>query len=217
MPGKHVRFDSAAHIPGTPSSPYPYANLYTSTPLTPPSINYHNSPYATSPLPNVPVQIAIHPALDVHERQLIYHVSQPSSSATVSNHPITSILSQSASNPPLPLIQLSCKGLPWAITITPSTGPYVTVFDVLEGLHSSLRLGITSQEYEGAPSSDRPLINAAFEHRWRRESVMDPKVRMKGVKRIDFLKEKGCLLGFECKGWLPSTVCQWRFHTVSSS
>lgn len=67
---------------------------------------------------------------------------------------------------------------------------YVTVWDVLKAIHSSLRTPITPGEYDrlGRGSKYQNRVKKAYEGRYRSSAAYQEE-KMNGVRRVDFLVE----------------------------
>lgn len=100
-------------------------------------------------------------------------------------------LAETATNPPLSTLTITCPRLMWHCTVRPSNGPYVTVFDVLETLHRFLRTNVSKYEYAGLHPDMQRQVTAAYHYRCSRfrHSYERQEERMKGLKRVDFLLE----------------------------
>lgn len=98
---------------------------------------------------------------------------------------------QQASLPPVPFLKISYPGLPWHVTICPSSknAPGVTVGDVLMAIYRSLRANVSKHEFARAPSNaHRAAATNAYNARVMRvHPSMRELERAKGLKRIDFL------------------------------
>ncbi|GLB33833.1 hypothetical protein LshimejAT787_0107170 [Lyophyllum shimeji] len=192
MPGKHVRFDG---IPPTP--PFSYTSSLPSEdgPLTPPPLQHFGSPHAYSPLPSVPSRI--HPVLGATRVPLIhYDLSLPLPSLKLHPTVPAQVLSEPATQPPLPCMTIICRHLRWSINVTASNskhGTYVTIADVFEAIYRALRLAVTEKEFENIPTlEEKRRVDNAFRRRYK--STDDKEgyelEKRKGLKRIDFLKER---------------------------
>lgn len=225
MPGilKHVHFaeDIEFHsAPQTPSPSYSVSSLPSSVgPCTPPS--------ATAALPS-------HGQAHVHG-VLAFRPNTPSTVAyDVSEHPSTialnpalrgstfklrTVLSEPATNPPMPALTILSDLLPYPIPVhagavasaaspyTPPTVPLpmpgsvaparappcVTVADVLNAVYAFLRTPLMRAEFLALPPARQQSVSTAFAARVAR--VLDPRARaaeqQKGVKRIDLLIATG--------------------------
>ena len=102
-----------------------------------------------------------------------------------------------ATHPPAKVMKVIAAGLPWSITVEPTTtsSPFVTVLDVLHALYASLHKPIKQAEFDAVSQSYRDLISKAWHHRLDRiSSRSDEKVeRARGVRRMDFLLGKSCI------------------------
>ncbi|KAF5323248.1 hypothetical protein D9619_013501 [Psilocybe cf. subviscida] len=98
-----------------------------------------------------------------------------------------------ATSPPVPRMHIWHKSLPWYINIessasaasSSSASPYVTVLDVLTGIHAELARPIVSHEYYNTllTSADREALALAFQRRCHG----DLSLITKGICRVDFL------------------------------
>ncbi|KAG1902093.1 uncharacterized protein F5891DRAFT_172719 [Suillus fuscotomentosus] len=120
--------------------------------------------------------------------------------ADVANIPLlSSHLSQFATNPPIPKLQLVCDLLSpgWEIIVRNPTG--VTVQDVLEAIYETLRGLLRTYEWEGMSLKQRSRIEDV--HRARCTASSDPEyTRLAGVRRVD------CLLSTTMFAGLTSLV-----------
>jgi hypothetical protein len=128
------------------------------------------------------------------------------------------VLAEAATNPPLPEMTILTAHLPYKITIragvangasspwTPQNVPlpmpgmpsspsaqHVTVYDVMVGLYTFLRIPLSPAEYAALSQPHQQALAAAFGRRV--SQVQDPAQRQlehsKGVKRIDYLSAAG--------------------------
>jgi len=86
------------------------------------------------------------------------------------------------------MITLLTETLPWSITVT-AKSTFVTVYDILQALHSSLRLPITTAEWTSLPRASQDVIAASFH---KRVGGFSDRIKRgeqlgKGVRRLDFL------------------------------
>ncbi|KDR72854.1 hypothetical protein GALMADRAFT_252156 [Galerina marginata CBS 339.88] len=198
MPGKHVKH---VHFSTSPSSPASSSSSLSSTEetMTPPPLGF-GSPYHCSPLPG---NALANPVLTVSKTPLIeYNLSEPPTAIIPLMHPVPSnLLEQPATQPLFPFIDVVCPRLPWRITIHSHSKPYVTVGDVLDGLHRALRTNVTPAEFALLPSDEakRDVTNA---YKVRYKSISDPEEyhveKAKGVKRVDFLGKYNIFRGIVC-------------------
>ncbi|KAF9644374.1 hypothetical protein BDM02DRAFT_3071275, partial [Thelephora ganbajun] len=98
------------------------------------------------------------------------------------------LLSEPATYPPSASITLLTEALPWSITVT-AKSTFVTVYDVLQALRSSLRFQVTKVEWASLSRASQDVIAASFHkrvggfsNRLKREKQLG-----KGVRRLDFL------------------------------
>jgi hypothetical protein len=203
MPGirKQVHFADNTYPP-TPPSTYSHSSSLPSSdgPVTPPSMNYYGSPHARAPLPSVASRI--HGALSVatFSANIFYDVSWPPSTAQL--HPSISphVLSEPATQPPLPCMTIIHRHLPWTIRVVPThkPGTHVTIADVLDAIFHTLRLTATEAEYRKIPTQERQQrVESAYRRRYKR--ISDPsqyeKEKGRGVRRVDFLAESNIFVG----------------------
>jgi hypothetical protein len=121
--------------------------------------------------------------------------SSSSSSRSVENASLM-LLYEPAIHPATPSITLLTEALPWSITVTAKSS-FVTLFDVLQALHSSLRLQVTKAEWASLSRASKNAISASFHKRVSRFSdhVKREKQLGKGVRRLDFLVGRTRLFG----------------------
>ncbi|KAJ7583032.1 hypothetical protein C8J56DRAFT_956373 [Mycena floridula] len=200
MTGKTVRFAqvdraySVASSEDTPSPAFSGSTLSSSpSPRTPPSLLPDSSYRSLPPKDFFPGSVAVHDILGpAMASRFNYDVSLDPAHTLYDSPLLTSrVLREAATSPPLPQIFVVSRYLPWKLSILPSSrspGAFVTVGDVLGGLHCALRIKVTDKEYELSPQA---LVKEAFEKRWGRILPIDPQAakveRSKGKKRIDFL------------------------------
>ncbi|KAF8816856.1 hypothetical protein BYT27DRAFT_7181317 [Phlegmacium glaucopus] len=188
MPGKHVHFASDA-FPDTPSPTFSSSSLPSSGgPRTPLSA-------AGSSLTGY-LLARIHPVLGINQPSpmLEYDVSYPPSTikpnvSTIPPH----VLHEPATTPPVPSMVIRCPHLPWTITILPTSTKHVTVRDVLDGIHRSLRLAALEAEFQCLPSPEaKHSVNNAYIRRYKRIDMSEVREleKNKGLKRVDFLGER---------------------------
>ncbi|PFH47501.1 hypothetical protein AMATHDRAFT_67649 [Amanita thiersii Skay4041] len=140
--------------------------------------------------------IHIHPLLSYfpYQSSLQYDVTMPPDIPT----PYQLELQSPATEPPVFYMALSSKLLPWLIEIsTSSSERYINVSDVLDTIYHELQRPITLAEYDALGSVVRERINWAFISRCA--NIGDPseqdKERNKGVKRVDFLRDRNRFTG----------------------
>jgi hypothetical protein len=110
------------------------------------------------------------------------------------------LLDEPATYPHLSSITLVSDLLPWSIHVEASTSPtvpVVTIYDVLQTLHITLRIPIAPCEWDNVPPTVQSLISAAFYYRIDgiRNSSSRETQRRKGVRRLDFLTGRTRLIG----------------------
>jgi hypothetical protein len=207
MPGKHVRFQD---IPPTPPSAYSQlSSLPSEGPITPPPIQFSGSPYGFKPLPHI--EYHIHIALSpYHANAAKCDLSLPTKYIQLQSLLPPQILAEPATSPPLPCMTITCANLPWLIRVTPSGnskhGPFVTVLDVLDAIHRSLRVSVTKAEFDKVQTSEEQRrINEAY--RWRYKKMTDAAAyeqeRSAGIRRVDFLMGKSAFAGLLSSGSDP--------------
>ncbi|KAF5339136.1 hypothetical protein D9611_011136 [Ephemerocybe angulata] len=193
MPGKHVHFAD----PGldTPSPSWTISSLPSSTgPITPPQA-------AGIALPSVAGPCYVHPVLAPSLNiQLDFDVSLPSSAATIRDPKLSQYaLTQPATGPALPYLEIIIPSLPWRLIIynNAERGGVVTVSDVLAGIYANLRTGVTGPEFNGVSEEARAGITKAYTQRCTRGATSDAAAKQlkKGVKRIDFLQGRNTFQG----------------------
>ncbi|KAF5356876.1 hypothetical protein D9756_006854 [Leucocoprinus leucothites] len=222
MPGKHVRFarNNTVHTFAPPTLPPPphlthdsHSPASTNSLLTPPdhptplpSVNPHNK--------HLPPQVRrshstyhssspqLHPLLEeLRNPELLYDVRLPPTKIGSKRRVITpEEFSDPATSPRTSSMTIIHKYLPWSIHVNPtgysrSRGMhYVTVWDVLNAIHFSLRAKISQRDYEGLGNESRHQhrVKKAYEHRYglhQRGSSGYQAEKMGGVRRVDFLVE----------------------------
>ena len=162
--------------------------LYTQGLPGPTPYGYPISPSKSS------AHLRLHPFLQVSSSPPItYDLIQPTSTLYSSHYGIPrAALCEPATSPSVQTLTVVSHRLPWAITISPSTYPYVCVIDVLGGIYRALREGVTHYEFNSLPTDrETRRISKAYEERYRRirsqREYQDEKSR--GVLRVDFLME----------------------------
>ncbi len=91
--------------------------------------------------------------------------------------------------------------LPWTLTITPQSGPFVTVGDFITGLYSSLRTSVTADEFSRIPThSIQNAVRAAYINRCSLVQMRAEEEKAQGVKRIDFLCQQVRFMGLSSIG-----------------
>lgn len=202
-----------------------------STPSVSPAITditLHDEPQ-TPGLPSVPLPV-VHEEPRVHRAiaylptkrlPLDYDTARPPH--TVALHSpnqqppmdLRSALGEPATSPPVSCMTLvNPEFLPaYAIVVVPRTEPHVTVYDVLSGLYSFLRMALSRVEYAELPIERATAVAAAF--RKRIDGFEDQSERrteeLKGLKRIDLLlgAERTIFAGLSRKA---AGGEEWRLH-----
>ena len=199
MQGKRVRFAStnqtqylAPPNAGRSSrSPSPASSI---GPLTPPTHTFPlpgPTPYAF-PVASKPRAAHLHMLLEYSSSPTIrYDFIDPPSAMTSRREGLSNrALSEPATSPPMQSLTLISPHLPWRITVTARNGSFVTVFDVFDTVHRSLRTQVSSSEFKLLPTrEDQDRASAAYQQRYRR--IRDPRAhdeeKRQGLRRIDFL------------------------------
>ncbi|KAF9783810.1 hypothetical protein BJ322DRAFT_881242 [Thelephora terrestris] len=201
----------------TPSPTLSESTASSSTPpMTPQSL------FTTAPLPS-PMS-PIHPAI-THRGippYLCFDLAFPPSYLLVSESPSfgsgrssTSsgstgsvsnllLLSEPAICSAFSTIILLTEALPWSVTVT-ARSTFVTLFDVLQSLHSSLRRQVTKAEWASLPRASQEVIAASFHKRVGgfSDRVKRDKQSKKGVRRLDFLVGRTRFFGISAFGEKP--------------
>ena len=189
----------------------------------PPPLCRDRSPYACIPLPPIhdhgdrchTTLTSIHPLLQYSLKPTIkFDLHHPPSTIALPRRS----LSEPATQPPLPCLNISSHLLPYSIVVLPSQphlpNSFVTVSDVLRALHRALSMGVTRDELHELPSEDvRSQVGAVYERRvgahsdWRtRESE-----KRWGIRRIDLLLGQTRFMGLSVankrRDVLISNVC----------
>ena len=189
---------------------HPHMVLYSpaqSPSRDPPPLCRDRSPYACIPLPAVhdhgdrchTALTSIHPILQSSRR--------PTFKFDLHHHPSTIALprrslSEPATHPPLPCLNISTYLLPYSIVVLPSQphlpNAFVTVSDVLCALHRALSLSVTTDELDELPSEDiKSQVKAVHERRVQAHSDWRTRELEKqwGIRRIDLLIGRTRFLG----------------------
>ncbi|KAF7320138.1 hypothetical protein MKEN_00798300 [Mycena kentingensis (nom. inval.)] len=209
MPGKTktVRFLDADDVCFTPSPSYSVSSLPSSSgPMTPP---FQYQPMVAAPHPHLVLQPTGH-----NTPNLLYNVSLPAANVVPSKinaHMPQSVMLESATSPALSSVRIVHPrlGTKWAIVVTPASGNFVRVADVLEGIYASLRQNASSADYDCLPEHAKKEVTAAFQRRYHQmpDPTMQQMEKHKGLKRVDFL---GATVAFH--GLVPSTAVPGAFE-----
>ncbi|PFH44656.1 hypothetical protein AMATHDRAFT_200950 [Amanita thiersii Skay4041] len=221
---------SSSSSTADPPTPPPVEYIPSPYPRTSPSLLSDYSP-PKNPTAN-PVHM-VPPHMNVHYLLAYSPFTEPALGYDFSTLPTDAVprpheLLEPATNPPLHHMVVICPLLPsrWQIDITAaprrsspplvlssspppsssSSASYITVADVLTALYRNLRLSVTREEYNSlGDSPEREHVNQAYFSRCERifDPVRQGEEKNKGVKRIDFLKNRCRFLGLS--GTLAST------------
>lgn len=217
MPERQVRFaptttihtfsPSSALAKPPPLTYHDYSPASSHSILTPPDVviplpptKHHSSQRSRTAHYNSPLRL--HRLLhDSSHPDLLFDVRNPPTSARASRHSITpNELNEPATAPPVPSMTILSPYLSWSIKVTPTgysrsrDSYYVTVWDVLSAVHSSLRKSVHQAEYDrlgrGSPYENR--VRKAYHGRYTmypHHSSAYQEEKMGGVRRVDFLAE----------------------------
>ncbi|KAJ7596832.1 hypothetical protein C8J56DRAFT_918446 [Mycena floridula] len=162
-----------------------------------------SSSYGSSTIPLPPIApTEIHPLL----------ATQAFRWSLLSPAPQTSVqlLAECATNPPLPSLEIICDFLPWRLKIVAQRLPYVTIGDVLSGIHYNLNRLVTEDEFNKVPTNAiQRQITEAFVARCKLDPRSQQTERAKGLKRVDFLMKNVTFLCLSSSSRGPST---FRLH-----
>jgi hypothetical protein len=195
---KQVRFayKNTFHSPRTPALTFETSIPSSAGPITPPLMNHGLAgPYTIAYVPSFPVKTSYynrprpHPLLETGA--VNWDLRENPSTITRNNYLLSSpLFYEHATTPPLPFISITLLPLPWIIDVHPTNGTYVTLGDVFDSIYRSLRINITTREFNSLPhKQDQYSATRAYEQRYRRlrcASAHDEEKR-KGMKRVDFL------------------------------
>ena len=205
--------------PPSPRTPSPTFSDSTASSMTAPPTP--QSLFTTIPLPALIPEI--HPAITYTGTaphlgfDLTFppsHLLVPDSPSLGSDHSSISsrssesvdhtLLFEPAVHPAFPSIALLSEALPWSVTVI-AKSTFVTVYDVLQALHLSLRLQVTSVEWASLSRASQDTISTSFHKRVGRFSdrVKREKQLGKGVRRLDFLVGRTRLFGISRFGDKP--------------
>ncbi|KAK0222391.1 hypothetical protein IW262DRAFT_1271174, partial [Armillaria fumosa] len=124
----------------------------------------------------------------------------PSSTSVVDRRTRTAIptltLSQPATDPAKSIkLVLRCDRFPWPVIVYPHRPASITNLDLLHAVHSMLSTRVTHEEWESLGHGTHSQLKAT-----RAYEVRCAKLKggwEDGVRRIDWLGEKTCLIGVE--------------------
>jgi len=168
------------------------------------------SPYSPYISPPVVPQITIHPWLnaEIPRSDFFFNLSLPQFAPMryVGNNQTILLtneeLGQPATHPPIYQLHMLCDLIPqWPISLQynpnpyrsantyPTVAPPITLGDVLSGIHNSLHLGITQQDWaELSPEQER-AVSRAYTKRCKALGSTTM-IRNEGVRRVDYLLGK---------------------------
>ncbi|CAK5269008.1 unnamed protein product [Mycena citricolor] len=207
MPGKHVRF-------AFDDSYFPVSAIHSpsgSTSTSSSSATRRHVPRRSHTLSAVPTVSRVNRLLEYSDTPVLsYDLSLPTSTLRTNLINLSSAaLSEPATQPSQAQLTVSCAHLPWVFTLKASNGRYVTVMDVLNGLHTSLRANITTAEWN-LLDNDRSMraVSDAYVRRYSRLAGHRGYAEEKagGVKRIDFLmgtnQFRGLVMAKDGRRWI---------------
>ena len=184
----------ATRVPGPSSMPFSSTDEAVNRPRLPGPSPFRLSPNRRVKPSMFAMRCNVHPFLSPsNPPALRYKFTDPPSYITIarSHSPIPpQLLSQPATQPPLPSLTLVFPRLTWQCPVhASSNGSYVTLFDVLDTLYRFLRTNISEREYQSLPPDSQKRVYEAYQHRCSRFRSNRERhaERMKGVKRVDFL------------------------------
>jgi len=211
MPGKQVRFAPKNTIFTPPSPALSTLSRANSLPSSTPQLHVYTlspvmSTHSVSKLrPRSALRRTAHPLLMLSDAgkhaPLVYDIRRNPSTMSLYHHPLpTSVLNEPAIYPPLPEITIISPYISskWSIRVLASNKTYVTVLDLIDTLHRSLRTTVSAAEYQGLPTDKaRTRVALAYQERYRALEGHHgyDEEKMGGLKRIDFLMEYTKFLG----------------------
>lgn len=203
-----------------------------STPATSPSLSDITLPGGpatphlhTVPLPDVDEEPRLHRALAYIPAQrplLSWDTAYPPHQVALSTHAHDTVLElrpmlcEPATNPSTETVTLvNPEVLPkYSIIIFARNEPYVTVFDVLNGLYGFLRMPLSRVEYGDLPIDCAATVATAFDKRIAAfDDEADRRIeKLKGLKRIDLVlgAERTHFAGLSRHEGSPPD--EWRLH-----
>ncbi|KAG7090739.1 hypothetical protein E1B28_009829 [Marasmius oreades] len=210
MPGINKR----VHWASTPSPPSSISSLPSSPgPLTPPQHSSGPYTYQALPLPGL-TPTEVHPALGSHAlTTLRWDLTLQPNVETM--HVDPRIFTAAVTKPPLPFIIIIVPELGWEIPIQPQGGnPFITVWDVVQGIYRFLREPITQEQYARCNEQQRLQIDASFRRRYTRyDQPQGQKLeKSKGIKKVDLLFGQTRFMGLSSTKRGPDF---WRMHFSS--
>ncbi|KAJ3574473.1 hypothetical protein NP233_g1743 [Leucocoprinus birnbaumii] len=192
---RRVRFavdDSPLSTSSTLSSPGPVTPPQLYQPLV--DVRQPSPPYPHSPAysPNThafAIAPELHRALAAPSFDFDVSIDPANNPIMRNNHQLERILNEPAVGTRITSLTIISRHLPWEIVISSSTYPFVTISDVLGGLHRALRLPVRQEEFQRESTEEQGAISAAYYRRCERlpEGRARELESFKGVKRVDFL------------------------------
>ncbi|KAF9783871.1 hypothetical protein BJ322DRAFT_1007653 [Thelephora terrestris] len=184
-------------IPPTPSPTFSGASLPSPPfPSTPSSSRSYQIPLPPAGPYGIVQQV--HPAISYSSRIAPLHVDVTVSPSQLAVRFELSLLDEPVTYPHMTSVVLFSDLLPWSTRVEAQTpGGVVTIFDVLETLHTALRTPISKSEWNSLSSHTQNSVSGAFYHRLGgiRDHLLREKQLRKGVRRLDFLLGNTKLLG----------------------
>lgn len=210
---KQVRFAYNLHTFHSPSAPtLPLAPPH-SSPTTSSSTSHslprppYNTPYYS---PSIPRPHSLLEAAAVSWDLMGHSPFVTRNNALLSDR----VLKEQATNPPLPYISIASEYLPWIIEVYASNGSYVTLRDVFNSIHQSLRINVTNAEFNSFPQQrDQLWATRAYQQRYRqfRNTFGHDEEKRGGMKRIDYLMGRTKFNGLSNSGHHPD---QWQLNVL---
>ncbi|KAG7439875.1 uncharacterized protein BT62DRAFT_938535 [Guyanagaster necrorhizus] len=124
----------------------------------------------------------------------------PSSTSIVDRRTRTPIpphtLSQPATDPPSAKSVLRCDKLPWPVIFHAAST--ITNLDLLRAVHSALSMQVTQEEWDALGHGTHAQLKATRAYETRCAAAgLGTGAWEGGIRRIDWLGEKTCLVGIE--------------------
>jgi len=193
--------DSTSSSLTTPPTPQ---SLFSTMPLPAPKAQIHPAITYTGLPPYLCFDLAFPPSYLLVPDSPAFGSDRSSASSRSFESVNMTLLSEQATYPASPSITLLTEALPWSITVT-TKSTFVTVYDVLQALHSSLRLQVTPVEWASLSRAAQDVIATSFHKRIGAFSdrTKRDKQLAKGVRRLDFLAGRTRLYGISPIGGKP--------------
>ena len=202
---------STLTTPPTPQSLFSTMPLPASKPQIHPAITYSGlTPYLC-------FDLAFPPSYLLSPSSPALGSDRSSGSSTSFESVDMTLLSEQATYPASPSITLFTEALPWSITVT-GKSTFVTVYDILQALHTSLRLQVTAMEWGSLSQASQDVIAASFH---KRAGGFSDRIKMekqlcKGIRRLDFLVGRTRLYGITPFGEEPGVFrVHWEVGRLS--